>query len=143
MKFFFDLFPIILFFIAYKVFDIEVATAVAIAATFAQIGWLWFRGRKIDTMLWVSLVIITVFGGLTLYLHDENFIKWKPTVLYWAFATALLGGYPVPEKEPDAGPARRTDGIARCRLDEAQLVMDRFLCLHGLRQPVRRAQLLD
>ncbi|MEF8703212.1 MAG: septation protein A [Candidatus Accumulibacter sp. UW26] len=91
MKFFFDLFPIILFFIAYKVFDIEVATAVAIAATFAQIGWLWFRGRKIDTMLWVSLVIITVFGGLTLYLHDENFIKWKPTVLYWAFATALLG----------------------------------------------------
>jgi intracellular septation protein len=65
---------------------------VAIAATFAQIGWLWFRGRKIDTMLWVSLVIITVFGGMTLLLQDENFIKWKPTVLYWAFAAVLLGG---------------------------------------------------
>ncbi|EXI91517.1 MAG: Intracellular septation protein [Candidatus Accumulibacter sp. BA-94] len=92
MKFLFDLFPVILFFIAYKVYDIYVATAVAIAATFAQIGWLWFRGRKIDTMLWVSLVIISVFGGMTLVLHDEEFIKWKPTVLYWAFAAALLGG---------------------------------------------------
>ncbi|MBN8450926.1 septation protein A [Accumulibacter sp.] len=92
MKFLFDLFPVILFFIAYKVFDIYVATAVAIGATFAQIGWLWFKGRKIDTMLWVSLVIITVFGGMTLLLQDENFIKWKPTVLYWAFAATLLGG---------------------------------------------------
>ena len=92
MKFLFDLFPVILFFIAFKAFDIYVATGVAIAATFAQIGWLWFRGRKIDTMLWVSLVIITVFGGMTLALHDETFIKWKPTVLYWAFAAVLLGG---------------------------------------------------
>ncbi|QKS28414.1 MAG: Intracellular septation protein [Accumulibacter sp.] len=92
MKFLFDLFPVILFFIAYKAYDIYVATAVAIAATFAQIGWLWFRGRKIDTMLWVSLVIISVFGGMTLVLHDEDFIKWKPTVLYWAFAATLLGG---------------------------------------------------
>jgi len=92
MKFLFDLFPVILFFIAYKFAGIYAATAVAMAATFAQIGWLWFRGRKIDTMLWVSLVIITVFGGMTLALHDETFIKWKPTVLYWAFAAVLLGG---------------------------------------------------
>ena len=92
MKFLFDLFPILLFFIAYKVWGIYAATGVAMAATFAQIGWLWFRGRKIDTMLWVSLVIITVFGGMTLLLQDETFIKWKPTVLYWAFAAALLGG---------------------------------------------------
>ena len=92
MKFLFDLFPVILFFVAYKVADLYVATGVAIVATFAQIAWLLFRGRKIDTMLWVSLVIITVFGGMTLLLHDENFIKWKPTVLYWAFAAALLGG---------------------------------------------------
>ena len=91
MKFIFDLFPVILFFIAYKFAGIYAATGVAIAATFAQIGWLWLRGRKIDTMLWVSLVIITVFGGMTLILQDENFIKWKPTVLYWAFAAALLG----------------------------------------------------
>lgn len=92
MKFLFDLFPVILFFIAFKFSGIFVATAVAIAATFGQIGWLWFRGRKIDTMLWVSLGIVTVFGGLTLVLQDETFIKWKPTILYWSFALALGGG---------------------------------------------------
>ena len=90
MKFLFDIFPVILFFIAYKAADIYVATAVAIAATFVQIGWVWFRKGKIDTMLWVSLVIIVVFGGATLALHDETFIKWKPTVLYWLFGAALL-----------------------------------------------------
>lgn len=92
MKFLFDLFPVILFFVAYKYADIYLATQVAIAATFLQIGWLWFKGRKIDTMLWISLAVITVFGGLTLFLHDENFIKWKPTVLYWLFSATLLGG---------------------------------------------------
>ena len=92
MKFLFDLFPVILFFVAYKFGGIYVATGVAMAATFAQIAWLWFRRRPIDSMLWVSLVIITVFGGMTLILQDETFIKWKPTVLYWAFAAALLGG---------------------------------------------------
>jgi intracellular septation protein len=113
MKFLFDLFPIILFFAAFKLAGaneamahefaarwlgggiassqapILIATAVAIAATFGQIGWLWLRGRKIDTMLWVSLAIITLFGGATLYLHDDTFIKWKPTVLYWLFACVL------------------------------------------------------
>jgi intracellular septation protein len=89
MKFLFDLFPIILFFVAFKVHGIYVATAVAIAASFAQIGWLWLRRRKIDAMLWVSLAIIVVFGGATLLLHDETFIKWKPTVLYWMFASVL------------------------------------------------------
>ena len=89
MKFLFDLFPVILFFVAFKFGGIYVATSVAIAATFLQIAWVWFRRRKVDTMLWVSLVIITVFGGMTLLFHDETFIKWKPTVLYWSFATAL------------------------------------------------------
>jgi intracellular septation protein len=89
MKFLFDLFPIILFFIAFKVQGIYAATAVAIAASFAQIGWVWLRRRKIDAMLWVSLAIIVVFGGATLLLHDETFIKWKPTVLYWMFASVL------------------------------------------------------
>ena len=91
MKFLFDLFPVILFFIAFKFSDIFVATAVAMLATFAQIGWVWFRHRKVDTMLWVSLGIITIFGGLTLFFHDETFIKWKPTILYWSFALALGG----------------------------------------------------
>ncbi len=91
MKFLFDLFPVILFFIAFKVSGIYVATGVAIAATFAQIGWLLARGRKVDTMLWVSLAIIVVFGGATLGLQDETFIKWKPTVLYWLFGAVLAG----------------------------------------------------
>jgi intracellular septation protein len=92
MKFLFDLFPVILFFVAFKMQGIFVATAVAIVATFVQIGWVWFRHRKVDTMLWVSLAIVTVFGGATLLLHDETFIKWKPTVLYWLFAGILAGG---------------------------------------------------
>jgi intracellular septation protein len=113
VKILFDLFPIILFFVAYQYGSVHpetasawlgslgivlestdkpgvyLATLVAIAATFLQIGWAWFKYRKIDTMLWVSLVLIVVFGGATLFLHDEAFIKWKPTVLYWMFALAL------------------------------------------------------
>jgi len=89
MKFLFDLFPVILFFVAFKLADIYVATGVAIAATFAQVGWLRLRRRRVDPMLWASLAIIVVFGGATLLLRDETFIKWKPTVLYWLFALAL------------------------------------------------------
>lgn len=89
MKFLFDIFPVILFFIAFKVYDIYVATAVAMAATFLQIGWAWLRHRKVDTMLWISLAVIVVFGGATLLLQDETFIKWKPTVLYWLFGAVL------------------------------------------------------
>jgi intracellular septation protein len=63
---------------------------VAIIATIAQILYLVMRGKKVDTMLWVSLAIITVFGGATIYFHNETFIKWKPTVLYWCFGVALL-----------------------------------------------------
>ena len=91
MKFLFDLFPVILFFAAFKLADIYVATAVAIGATFLQIGLLALLRRKIEPMLWISLAIIVVFGGLTLVLRDETFIKWKPTVLYWLFGTALAG----------------------------------------------------
>jgi len=90
MKFAFDLFPVVLFFAAFKLQGIYVATAVAIAATVVQIGWVWFRHRKVDAMLWVSLAVIAVFGGATLLLHDETFIKWKPSVLYWLFGGVLL-----------------------------------------------------
>ena len=89
MKFLFDLFPIILFFVAFKVADIYVATAVAIAATFVQVGWLKLRRKRVEPMLWASLAIIAVFGGATLVLQDETFIKWKPTVLYWLFGAVL------------------------------------------------------
>jgi intracellular septation protein len=89
MKFLFDIFPVVLFFVAFKVYDIYVATAVAIAATFVQLGWSWVRHRKVDNLLWVSFAVIVVFGGATLLLQDETFIKWKPTVLYWLFAATL------------------------------------------------------
>lgn len=89
-KLLFDLFPIILFFVAFKFADIYTATAVAIGATIAQILWLKLRGKHVEVMQWISLGVIVVFGGLTLMLHDEAFIKWKPTILYWLFASGLL-----------------------------------------------------
>jgi intracellular septation protein len=92
MKFLFDLFPVVLFFAAFKLFDIYAATAVAIVATILQVAWLKLRGKRVDVMLWASLAIIVVFGGATLLLQDETFIKWKPTVLYWLFGTVLAGG---------------------------------------------------
>jgi intracellular septation protein len=116
-KLLFDLFPIIVFFMAYKVGDanaeatralmagiglplpagagekpgIYLATLVAIVASFSQIGWVKLRGHRVETMLWVSLGIIVLFGGATLWLHDESFIKWKPTVLYWVFSGIIFG----------------------------------------------------
>jgi intracellular septation protein len=119
MKFLFDLFPVILFFGVFKWGEahqaaahgvvlqyfgaliaggavtlaqapIILATVVGIIATVLQIGYLLVRRRKVDGMLWVSLVVIVVMGGATIYFHDDNFIKWKPTILYWAFALALL-----------------------------------------------------
>lgn len=91
MKFLFDLLPVGLFFVAIFLWDIFVATAVAIAATVAQVTWLKLRKKKVEPMLWASLAIIVVFGGLTLYLRDKTFILWKPTVLYWMFALVLAG----------------------------------------------------
>jgi intracellular septation protein len=120
MKVLFDLFPVIFFFVAYTAAKrapetasailssllgalgagasvsleqapILLATAVAIVATICQVGFLLLRGRKVDAMLWISLAIIVVMGGATLVLRDPTFIKWKPTVLYWAFAFVLLG----------------------------------------------------
>lgn len=91
-KLLFDLFPIALFFVAFKVADIYVATGVAIVASIGQIGWLKLRGQRVEVMQWLSLAIIVVFGGLTLLLHDEAFIKWKPTILYWSFGLILVGG---------------------------------------------------
>jgi intracellular septation protein len=65
------------------------ATMVVIVATLAQVAWLKLRGRKVDTMLWVSLVLVVVLGGLTIWFHSDTFIKWKPSVLYWVMGTAL------------------------------------------------------
>jgi intracellular septation protein len=91
MKFLFDLFPLILFLVAYKLYDIYVATAVAIAAAFVQTGLFWLKYRRFEKMHLVTLGILVLFGGLTLALHDPMFIKWKPTVVNWLFGIAFLG----------------------------------------------------
>jgi intracellular septation protein len=90
MKLLFDLFPIVLFFVAYKLGDIYWATGIAMLATVGQIAWLRMRSKRIETTHWLSLVLIIAFGGMTLLFRDETFIKWKPTVLYAAFALALV-----------------------------------------------------
>ncbi|MGV8899353.1 MAG: septation protein A [Burkholderiaceae bacterium] len=121
MKFLFDLLPVIIFFAVFKWGEgnadsaqalisqyfsglvsggavtasqapILLATVVMIIVSVGQIGYLLSRGKKVDPMLWISLLIVGIFGGATIYFHNENFIKWKPTVLYWCFAAALLGG---------------------------------------------------
>src|SRR5262245_48739238 len=87
-----DYFPLLLFFIAFKWQGIYFATGVAIVASVIQILWLrWKRGR-VAPVHWISLAIIVVFGGATLILHDEAFIKWKPTVLYGLFGLILAVG---------------------------------------------------
>ena len=91
MKFLIDFFPILLFFVAFKVWGVYVATGVAIAATIAQIIYLRIKNGKVEPMQWISLGLIVVFGGATLISHNDTFIKWKPTVLYWVMAAALLG----------------------------------------------------
>ncbi|MHB0992035.1 MAG: septation protein A [Burkholderiales bacterium] len=90
MKFLFDLFPILLFFIAYKFGGIYIATAVSIVASIVQIGYLLIRHKKVDIAMWISLGIVIVLGGATLVSHNDTFIKWKPTALYWLFAITLL-----------------------------------------------------
>ena len=91
MKFLFDFFPLILFFVAYQAADIYWATGVAMAATVGQIAYVLLRRRKVSGMQWASLAIIVLFGGATLLLRDETFIKWKPTVLYWLAGVSFLG----------------------------------------------------
>jgi intracellular septation protein len=121
MKFLFDVFPVILFFITYKWGEshsevaqqlatqflgsfvsggapnaeqspILLATAVTIIASIAQISFLLLRKKKVDAMLWISFIIISVFGSATIYFHSETFIKWKPTVIYACYASSFLIG---------------------------------------------------
>ncbi len=125
MKLLFDLFPVILFFAAFKYSEknpetaadwvaallgsalvdakqapILLATVVVIAATMAQIAWVHFRHGKVDKMLWISLGLVVVFGGLTLAFQNEAFIKWKPTILYWVFAISMAFSALILKKNP-------------------------------------------
>jgi intracellular septation protein len=88
-----ELIPLLLFFVAFKVFGIFAATGVAVAAIAFQIGLRVVRGQRVEPMLWVTGIIALVFGGATLVFRDETFIKWKPTVLYWCGSLALLIGH--------------------------------------------------
>jgi len=90
LKFFYDLLPVILFFVSYKIYDIFIATAVAIAATLVQILYMYFKKGSVDRMLLFNGAMITVLGGLTIMLQDKAFIMWKPSLIYWAFAIILL-----------------------------------------------------
>jgi intracellular septation protein len=119
MKLLFDFLPIILFFVAFRIgkadadaaarlatghlgfmvqggvvgpkeAPILLATVVVIVATLAQVAWVKLRGRKVDTMLWVSLALVTVFGGATIWFNNQTFIMWKPTVLYWVMGAAFV-----------------------------------------------------
>ncbi len=98
MKQLFDFFPILLFFIAYKFYDIYVATAVVIVATMIQVVITWFKYRKVEVMQWITLGLILVMGGATLYLHDEQFIKWKLSIVEWLFGIAFIGSQYIGEK---------------------------------------------
>ncbi|MGH8176455.1 MAG: septation protein A [Steroidobacter sp.] len=90
MQLLFDFFPVIAFFVAYKLTDIYVATGVIIIAVIAQTAIQWVRHRKVSTMALISGGLVLVFGGLTLWIHDEAFIKWKVTIVNWLFAAGFL-----------------------------------------------------
>jgi len=91
MKLLFDFFPILLFFISFKLFGIYIATGVAMAASLLQVGAYWLKHRKFEYLHIITLVTVVLLGGTTLLLHNELFIKWKPTAIYWLFAAAFLG----------------------------------------------------
>ena len=78
MKQLLEFIPILLFFIAYKLYDIYVATAVVIGATIIQVAIAWFKYRKVETMQWITLGLVIVFGGATIFLHDEHYYPLRP-----------------------------------------------------------------
>jgi intracellular septation protein len=90
MHMLYDLVPIILFFITFKLFGIYVATQVGIAATFLQVFITRLLKKKWDRMQVITLIAFLLFGGLTLYFHNPIFVKWKPTVVFWIFSAVIL-----------------------------------------------------
>ena len=91
MKLLFDFFPLVLFFGAFKLYDIYVATLVAMAASLAQVVFIRIRHHRFETTHLVTLFVILLFGGMTLIFQDDMFIKWKPTIVNWIFAIVVLG----------------------------------------------------
>ncbi len=90
MQLLFDFFPVIAFFVAYKLADIYVATGVIIAAVIIQVAVQWFRHRKVSPMTLISGALVLIFGTITLLVHDKTFSQWKPTVLNRLFGAGFL-----------------------------------------------------
>ncbi len=133
MKFLYDFFPILLFFLAYKMYDIYVATAVAIVSSLVQTLGYWFRHRRFEKMHLVTFGLLLFFGGLTLILRDPVFIKWKPTVINWLFAVSFIGSAWFSEKtlvERMMSHAIQVDGPVWARLNWAWVVF--FLSMGAL-----------
>ena len=98
MKLLFDFFPIVLFFIAFKFYGIYVATAVAIAASIVQVLAFWYKHKRVEKMHIITLALIIVLGGATLFFHNEWYIKWKPTAINWILALIFLGSHFIAKK---------------------------------------------
>jgi intracellular septation protein len=93
MKFLFDLLPVILFVITYKMYGIYPAIVVIMLATGIQVGLSWLKHRKVEKMHLITLALVVVLGGATLVLQDKAFFMWKPTVVNWLFALAFIGSH--------------------------------------------------
>lgn len=91
MKLLFDFFPIALFFLTYKLYGIYVATIVIIVSSLLQTGAFWLKHRRIELTHGITLILVLIFGAATLAFHNEMFIKWKPTAIYWVFALLFCG----------------------------------------------------
>jgi intracellular septation protein len=98
MKQLLEFFPILLFFVAYKLYDIYIATAVVIGATIVQVAIAWFKYHKVETMQWITLALVIVFGGATIILHDEQYLKWKFSIIEWLFGLAFLSSHFIGKK---------------------------------------------
>lgn len=98
MKFLFDFFPLIAFYVAYKLYDIFIATGVIIIATLIQVGYSWIRYKKVQNMHLITLALVVVFGGATILLHDAEFIKWKVSIVNWLFGVVFFGSQYIGKK---------------------------------------------
>lgn len=90
MKLLADFLPVLLFFATYKLYGIYPATAVAMSASLVQVLYSWLRYRRVEPMALITLAVIMLAGGATLWLQNEQFIKWKPTIINWIFGLAFL-----------------------------------------------------
>lgn len=94
MKQFLDFIPLIVFFAVYQFTkDMVTATGTLIVVTALQVAYMWLRYRKVEKIHLITLAAVVVFGSLTVYLQDDTFIMWKPTIVNWVLAVVLLGSH--------------------------------------------------